>query len=146
MIPLGSLGLGVSWGIDPTGPPVRLVEKHLKLLLALLTMRDRKNIRYTRKTVPFQLAFYGSIFVLLISAPSLRVYYCQQYWLCLSVRMSVCHAPSNCFFFVSRWNRATFLSVSSPCAPLQNGFSSIFDLGPLKPKIYSAKFLAQNRL
>jgi len=31
-------------------------------------------------------------------------------WLCLSVPMwgclSVCHAPSNCFFVVSRWNRA----------------------------------------
>jgi len=28
--------------------------------------------------------------------------------------MSVCHAPSNCFFFVSWWNRAIFLAVSSP--------------------------------
>ena len=38
---------------------------------------------------------------MLISAPSLGVYYCQQLTLsvCPSVRMSVCHAPSNCFFF-----------------------------------------------
>jgi len=47
--------------------------------------------------------------LLLISAPSLGVYYCQQLTLSLSVRMSVCHTPSNCFFFfVSRWNRAIF--------------------------------------
>ena len=25
-----------------------------------------------------------------------------------SVCLSVCHVPSNCFFFVSRWNRAIF--------------------------------------
>jgi len=33
-----------------------------------------------------------------------RSHYCQQYnWLCLSVPISVCHAPSNCFlFFASR--------------------------------------------
>jgi len=36
-----------------------------------------------------------------------RSHYCQQ-WI-LPVRLSVCHAPSNCFFFfVSRWNRAIF--------------------------------------
>jgi len=35
-----------------------------------------------------------------------RSHYCQQ--LTLSVCPSVCHAPSNCFFFVSRWNRAIF--------------------------------------
>jgi len=30
-------------------------------------------------------------------------------WFCLSVPMSVCHAPSNCFFvFVSWWNQAMF--------------------------------------
>ena len=34
---------------------------------------------------------------ILISAPSLGVYYCQQ--LTLSVCLSVCHTPSNCFFF-----------------------------------------------
>jgi len=51
---------------------------------------------------------------LLISAPSLGVYYCQQ--LTLYVRLSVCLSQtSSCFFsFVSRWNRAIFLAVSSP--------------------------------
>ena len=29
-------------------------------------------------------------------------------WLCLSVPLSVCHTPSNCFFIVSRWNRIIF--------------------------------------
>jgi len=73
------------------------------------------------------------------SAPSLGVYYFLSST--LSVCLSVCHgAPSNCFFFfVSRWNRAIFwpsvLHVS-----LYTTFSSIFDLGPLNPKIYSPKF------
>jgi len=45
------------------------------------------------------------LFVLLISAPRLGVYYFLS--LTLSVRISVCHGEtSNCFFFVSRWNRA----------------------------------------
>jgi len=40
---------------------------------------------------------------LLISTPSPGVCYCQQ------LTLSVCHTPSNCFFFfVSRWNRAIF--------------------------------------
>jgi len=46
-------------------------------------------------------------------------------WLCLSVRLSVCHdAPSNRFlFFVSLWNRAISTSrhfVISPCGTLRN--------------------------
>ena len=45
---------------------------------------------------------------LLISAPSLGVIIVNNWLLCLSVRMSVSHTPSNCFFFVSRWNRAIF--------------------------------------
>ena len=41
------------------------------------------------------------------SAPKLGVYYFLS--LTLSVCMSVCHgAPSNCFFFVYRWNWAIF--------------------------------------
>ena len=51
----------------------------------------------------------------LISAPSLGVYYCQQWT--LSVCPDISHSPSNCFsFFVSRWNRAilwpSFLHVA----------------------------------
>jgi len=48
----------------------------------------------------------------LISAPSLGVFYCQQ--LTLSVCLSVC-LSSNCFFFLE-----PFLAVSSPCGTLQN--------------------------
>jgi len=47
----------------------------------------------------------------------------------------VCHAPSNCFFsFVSRWNRAIFARQFSMWHSTKL-FSSIFDLGPLTPKI-----------
>ena len=56
--------------------------------------------------------------VFLISVPSLGVY-CQQVILSVFC-LSVCHAPSNCFFFfVSLWNRS-ILTVSSPCGILQN--------------------------
>ena len=37
-----------------------------------------------------------------------------------------------------------FLAVSSPCGTLQNCFSSIFDLGPLTPKIDSPKFCTES--
>jgi len=76
---------------------------------------------------------------LLISAPSLGVYYCQQLTLsgCPDVCLFVCHTPSNCFFFfVSRWNRAIFGRQLSVCHSTTL-FSAIFDLGPLTPKIYS---------
>ena len=46
------------------------------------------------------------VYSVLISAPSLGVYYFLS--LTLSVCPDVCHAPSNCFFFVSWWNRAIF--------------------------------------
>ena len=58
---------------------------------------------------------------------------------CLSVRLSVCH--KHCFFFfVSRWNRV----ISWPSVLHDKNYTkhcpSIFDLGPLAPKIYSPKF------
>ena len=62
--------------------------------------------------------------------------------------MYVCHAvPLNrFFFFVSRWNRAIFCPSVLHVA-LYKTVSSIFDLGPVTPKIYSPSFaLAQNRL
>jgi len=64
------------------------------------------------------------VFVLLISAPSLGVYYCQQLTLsvCLSRCLSVWHTPSNCFFFCFSMESSHFLAVISPCAPLQNFF------------------------
>jgi len=75
---------------------------------------------------------------LLISAPSLKVLLLSTID---SVCPSVCHTPSNCFFFfVSRFFRRQF----SMCPSIKR-CSSSFDLGPLTPKIYSPKF-AQNRL
>ena len=54
--------------------------------------------------------------------------------------MYVCHAPSNrFFFFVSRRNRAVFVRQFSMWHSTKR-CSSIFDLGPLTPKIYSPKF------
>jgi len=46
----------------------------------------------------------GTCLQLLISVPSLRVYYFLS--LTLSVCLSICH--KHCFFFVFRWNRAMF--------------------------------------
>jgi len=53
--------------------------------------------------------------------------------------MSVCHTPSNRFFFCFSMEPSHFLAVSFPCGTTKRCFS-IFDLGPLTPKIYSAKF------
>ena len=72
-----------------------------------------------------------------ISAPSLGVYYFLS--LTLSVRLSVCLSQTLSSFLVSRWNRAVFGHQFS-MTKTTNLFSSIFDLGPLTPKIYSPKF------
>ena len=79
--------------------------------------------------------------VILISPPSLGVYYCQQ--LTLSVLMSgglsVCHKLQNTsYLFLD--GIEPFLAISSRWPPLQNCFSLIFDLGPLTTKMYSPKF------
>ena len=72
------------------------------------------------------------------SAPSLGVYYFLS--LILSVCPSVCHGQtSNCFFCVSRWNRAIY-GPSVLHDPSTKRCSSIFDLGSLTPKIDSPKF------
>jgi len=86
--------------------------------------------------------FLLDIFLLLISAPSQGVCYCQQ--VTLSVCVSVCLAPSNCFFFVSRWNRAIFWP-SVLHVPLYKTFFFDFSFRPLMPKICPPKF-AKNRL
>ena len=73
---------------------------------------------------------------LLISAPSLGVIIVNN-WLCLSICLSVCVSQtSNCFFFVSRWNRAIFCP-SVLHDPLYK-MLSMYDLGPLTRKIYSS--------
>ena len=62
------------------------------------------------------------------------------YFVCLSGCLSVCHTPSNrFFFFVSRWNPAIFGHHFSVWHSTER-CSSIFDLGPLTPKLYSPKF------
>jgi len=89
---------------------------------------------------------YTVLLQLLISAPSLGVYYCQQLTLsvclslCLSlcrsprlarshycqqltrqsVPLSVCHTPSNWFFFCFYGQSSHFLAISSPCGTVQN--------------------------
>ena len=87
---------------------------------------------------------------ILISAPSLGVIIVNNLTLsvCPDVPLSRCVSVTNfklllLFLFID--GIEPFLAVSSPWAPLQNYFSSIFDLGPLTPKIDSPKF-AQNRL
>jgi len=60
-------------------------------------------------------------------------------WLCLSLGLSVCHAPSDCFFFLFLDGIEPFLAVSSPCALLQNFFLDFWFRPPkaqnLLPKI-----------
>jgi len=71
------------------------------------------------------------------AAPSLGVYY---FFVVDSVCLWICHTPSNCFFFfVSLWNRA-ILGRQFSMTPSTKHCSSIFDLGPLTPKIDSPKF------
>ena len=86
--------------------------------------------------------FAGVSRITIDSAPSLGVYYFLLLTLSVSpsVCMSVCHtAPSNrFFFFVSRWNRAIFDCHFSMWHCTKR-CSSMFDLGPLSPKIYSPK-------
>jgi len=66
-------------------------------------------------------------------------------WFCMCVCLSRCSFKS-ILLFVSRWNRAIFGRYLSMWHST-NRRSSIFDLGPLTPKIYSPKFAtAQNRL
>jgi len=73
---------------------------------------------------------------------ALRGHLCDSTAFLLSLTLSVC--PSVClfvchkhcfFFFVSRWNRAIFWPSVLHDKNFKM-FSSIFDLGPLTPKIY----------
>jgi len=64
--------------------------------------------------------------LLLISAPSLGVYYCQQLTLsvCPDVPLSVClsHPFILLLLFCFSMESSHFLAVSSPCAPLYKTF------------------------
>jgi len=65
-----------------------------------------------------------SQYPLLISAPSLGVYYCQQVTLsvCLNICPSACvsHSLKLLLVFLFLGGIEPFLAVISPCAPLQN--------------------------
>jgi len=87
---------------------------------------------------------YNTHFLIIIDLRALLGVIIVNNWLCPDVHLSVCHASSNCFFFVSRWNRVIFGRYFSMCCSTKR-CSSIFDLGPLTPKIYPPTF-AQNHL
>jgi len=75
----------------------------------------------------------------LISAPSLGVYYCQQ--LSLFVCPSVCLShPFKLLLFCFSMESSHFFGCQFSMTPSTKCCSSIFDLGPLTPKIYSPKF------
>ena len=79
------------------------------------------------------------ILSMLISAPSQGVYYCQQLTVsdCLSVCPSVKKLQIASFLFLD--GIEPFFGRQFSMCPSKKTFSSIFDLGPLAPKIYSPK-------
>jgi len=81
----------------------------------------------------------------MISAPSLGVYYSQQ--LTLSVPLSLCLSVTNFKLLLLLFLDLieTFFGRQFSMTHSTKRCSSIFDLGPLTPKIYSPKF-AQNHL
>ena len=85
----------------------------------------------------------GSESDLLISVPSLGVYYCQQ--LTLSVRLSHSFTFKLLLLFCFSTESSHFFGRLFSMWHSTKRCSSIFDLSPLTPKIYSPKF-AQNRL
>jgi len=71
------------------------------------------------------------------SARQESIIFCR--WLCLSVRLSVCH--KHCFFFFCfPMESSHFLPVSSPYGTLYKTLFFDFWFRPLTPKIYSPKF------
>jgi len=80
---------------------------------------------------------------LLISAPSLGVYYFLS--LTLSVCPSVCLSQTLTLLFLFLDGIELLFDRQFSMTKSTKRCSSIFDLGPLTPKIYSPKF-AQNRL
>jgi len=87
---------------------------------------------YTQAAQPINptVASLGTIFD---SAPSLGVYYF------LSLTLYVCHAPSNRFFFLFLDGIKPFLGRQFSVWHSTKRCSSIFDLGPLTPKILAKK-------
>ena len=95
--------------------------------------------------------FVCFVYSVLISAPGLGVYYCQQLTLsvCPDVTLSGClsvfHKLQIASYFLFLDGIEPFFGRQLSMTPSTKLVSSIFDLGPLMPKIYSPKF-AQNRL
>ena len=79
------------------------------------------------------------------SALLARNHYCQQLTVCLSRCQSVSVTPLQIASFLFLDGIEPFLGCQFSMTPSTKRFSSISDLGPLMPKIYSSKF-AQNRL
>jgi len=78
--------------------------------------------------------------ILLISSPSLGVYYFLS--LTLSVCPAVCLSQTLLLLFCFSMESSHFLAISSPWQKLQTCFLQFFYLGPLTPKLYSLKFLS----
>ena len=75
----------------------------------------------------------------MISAPSLGVYYFFQFF--LSLTLSVCLSQTLNLLFLFLDKIELFLGRQFSMTPSTKRCSSIFDLGPLMPKIYSPKSL-----
>ena len=81
---------------------------------------------------------WTSCYKLLISAPSLGVYYCQQLTLCSDIPVCLSRSFKLLLFCFSMELSHFWPSVLH--VALYKSFSSIFDSGPLNPKIYCPKF------
>jgi len=116
--------------------------RHISCLLGLALILASFNVNHGQNGTLDTGEFHSSFIDLL--AYSLGVYYCQQ--LTVSVCLSLCLSRSFkllllfCFLMKSSHFWLCHLSMCPSTKPC----SSIFDLGPLTPKIYSPKF-AQNR-
>ena len=123
--------------IDASGVPVAWKHSVVRRL-CLFAVCSSRPIQDSRPSVVIhRYARQGADMSLLLSAPSLGVYYCQQLSVsvCPSVRISVCHASSNCFFFffVSRWNLLIFGRQFSTCLSTKL-FFRFFIKAPKSPK------------
>ena len=112
-------------------------QKHSRLISLNQTADEVQPANYSTEEVWLTWAEYCSNHILLISMPSLGVYYCQQ------LTLSVCLSVKNfklLFLFCFSMEPSHFFGRQFSMTPSTKCCSSIFDLGPLMPKIYSPKF------
>ena len=64
-------------------------------------------------------------YIVLISAPRLGVYYCQQLTLSLCPSVCLSHSFKLLLLFCFSMESGHFSAVSCPCAPLENVFFDI---------------------